>query len=83
VVLDLIVALLFIKLSLGYVAQAWSIGETSPDPGGIPGAGPEVIDPCRLRLLVLQSVGALLRTVGDCIGNAGAPACLSPRPTPS
>ena len=32
------IALIFIKLSLGYVAQSCAIGETSPDPGGIAAA---------------------------------------------
>ena len=64
VVLTMLVALLFIKLSLGYVAQAWSIGEKSPDPGGIPWRwAVKSLIPVGFALLVLQSVGQLLRTV--------------------
>lgn len=35
-VLLLAIALLCVKLSWAYVLQSWSIGERSPDPGGIP-----------------------------------------------
>ena len=31
------ISLIVIKLSIGYVEQAWSIGEGSANPGGIPG----------------------------------------------
>ncbi|MCP4702404.1 MAG: TRAP transporter small permease subunit [Gammaproteobacteria bacterium] len=31
-----IISIVIIKLSLDYVWQAWSIGEHSPDPGGLP-----------------------------------------------
>jgi TRAP-type mannitol/chloroaromatic compound transport system permease small subunit len=62
--LTIVVALLFIKVSLGYVAQAWSIGETSSDPGGIPWRwAVKSLIPIGFSLLVLQSVGQLLRTI--------------------
>ncbi|WP_088279771.1 TRAP transporter small permease subunit [Ideonella sp. A 288] len=62
IVLTLIVALVFVKLSLAYVAQAWSIGEKSPDPGGIPMRWVvKGLIPLGYALLALQSVGALLR----------------------
>lgn len=32
-----VIAVLFIKYSAGFVDSAWSIGEGSPDPGGLPG----------------------------------------------
>lgn len=66
VLLMLVVALLFIKLSLNYVAQSWSINETSPDPGGIPWRwAVKSLIPLGYALVVLQSVGALLRLFLD------------------
>jgi TRAP-type mannitol/chloroaromatic compound transport system permease small subunit len=60
--LMLVVSLLFIKLSLNYVAQSWSINETSPDPGGIPWRWAiKSLIPLGYALVALQSVGALLR----------------------
>ncbi|MBX2856109.1 MAG: TRAP transporter small permease subunit [Rhodobacteraceae bacterium] len=31
-----VIAVMFIKYSVGFVESAWSIGEGSPDPGGLP-----------------------------------------------
>ncbi len=63
-VLTLLVALLFIKLSLGYVMQSYSIGETSADPGGIAWRwAVKGLIPLGFGLLVLQTLGALLRLV--------------------
>ena len=60
--LILVIALIFIKLSLAYVAQAWSIGEKSPDPGGIPWRwAVKGLIPLGYGLLALQSLAALLR----------------------
>ena len=60
--LILVIALIFIKLSLAYVAQAWAIGEKSPDPGGIPWRwAVKGLIPLGYSLLALQSLGALLR----------------------
>lgn len=62
IVLTFIVALVFIKLSLVYVEQSYSIGEKSPDPGGIPMRWiVKGLIPLGYGLLALQSVGALLR----------------------
>ena len=64
VVLTLLVALLFIKLSLAYVMQSYSIGETSADPGGIAWRwAVKGLIPLGFGLLVLQTLGALLRLV--------------------
>ncbi len=64
VLLTLAVALLFIKLSIGYVGQSYVIGETSPDPGGIPWRwAVKALIPIGYSLLALQSVGALLRLI--------------------
>jgi TRAP-type mannitol/chloroaromatic compound transport system permease small subunit len=58
----LAVALIFVKLSIAYVAQAWVIGEKSPDPGGIPWRwAVKSLIPIGYVLLALQCVGALLR----------------------
>lgn len=62
--LQLAVALLFVKLSLGYVGQSLAIGETSPDPGGIPFRWVvKGLIPVGFGLLALQTVGALMRLV--------------------
>ena len=63
-VLTLAIALLFVKLSLAYVAQSYSIGETSPDPGGIPFRwAVKGLIPLGFGLLAVQQLGALLRLV--------------------
>jgi TRAP-type mannitol/chloroaromatic compound transport system permease small subunit len=63
-VLTLLIALLFIKLSASYVAQSWAIGETSPDPGGIPWRwAVKGLIPVGFGLLALQTLGALMRLV--------------------
>ncbi len=64
--LVLLISIIFIKLSLAYVAQAWVIGERSPDPGGIPWRwAVKALIPIGYALLTLQSVGALLRLFHD------------------
>ncbi|WP_295636344.1 TRAP transporter small permease subunit [uncultured Methylibium sp.] len=61
-VLLIAVSLLFIQLSLGYVEQARSIGESSPDPGGIPYRWlVKGLIPLGYGLLVLQQLAHLLR----------------------
>jgi TRAP-type mannitol/chloroaromatic compound transport system permease small subunit len=66
VVLILLVSLIFLKLSLAYVGQSYSINEQSADPGGfryrwvVKG-----LIPLGYGLLALQSVGALLRLILD------------------
>jgi TRAP-type mannitol/chloroaromatic compound transport system permease small subunit len=60
--LTLAITLIFIKLSLAYVAQSWSINETSADPGGIPFRwAVKGLIPLGFGLLALQTLGALLR----------------------
>jgi TRAP-type mannitol/chloroaromatic compound transport system permease small subunit len=66
VVLILLVSLIFLKLSLAYVGQSYSINEQSADPGGfryrwvVKG-----LIPLGYGLLTLQSIGALLRLIHD------------------
>ncbi len=60
--LQLAIALLFIKLSVGYVGQSYAIGETSADPGGIPFRWAiKGLIPVGFGLLALQTVGTLMR----------------------
>jgi TRAP-type mannitol/chloroaromatic compound transport system permease small subunit len=60
--LTLAIALLFVKLSWGYVMQSYAIGETSPDPGGIPMRwAVKGLIPLGFALLALQQIGALLK----------------------
>ena len=60
--LTLGMALLFIKLSLAYVAQSFNIGETSADPGGIPYRwAVKGLIPLGFGLLALQTLAALMR----------------------
>lgn len=62
--LTLVVALLMIRLSLGYVGQSYTIGETSPDPGGIPMRwAVKALIPLGFGLVVLQTLAALARRV--------------------
>ncbi len=64
VLLTLAIAMVMIKLSLGYVGQSWAIDETSPDPGGIPMRwAVKGLIPLGFVLLALQTVGALMRLV--------------------
>lgn len=63
-VLTLAIALVFIKLSLGYVAQSYAINETSPDPGGIPMRWVvKGLIPLGFGLLALQTLASLMRLV--------------------
>lgn len=64
VLLILIISLLFLKLSVAYVGQSYSINEQSPDPGGLPFRwAVKGLIPLGYGLLALQSFGALLRLV--------------------
>lgn len=63
-VLTMLIAALFVKLSLAYVAQSYSISEGSPDPGGIPLRWiVKSLIPLGYGLLVLQALAELLRVV--------------------
>jgi TRAP-type mannitol/chloroaromatic compound transport system permease small subunit len=58
----LAIALLFVKLSWGYVMQSYAIGETSADPGGIPLRwAVKALLPLGFGLLALQQAAALWR----------------------
>ena len=55
---------LLIKLSLPYVEQSYSIGEKSPDPGGLEHRWIlKALLPIGFGLLLIQSIGATLRAL--------------------
>ena len=56
------ISLIFIHLSLRYVGQSWSVGEQSPDPGGIAWRWAlKALIPLGYGLLVLQQFAHLVR----------------------
>lgn len=66
IVLILSIALIFVRLSLPYVNQSYSIMEKGSDPGGIPYRWVVKSSiPLGYTLLAIQSVGALLRLIQD------------------
>jgi len=63
-VLLFLMAALLLWLSLAYVAQSWSVGERSPDPGGIPWRwAVKSLIPIGFGLLALHAIAATLRLV--------------------
>ncbi len=62
--LTVVVAIFFILLSIKYVNQSFSIGEMSPDPGGIPYRWiVKGLIPIGFSLLALQGIGEFCRVV--------------------
>jgi TRAP-type mannitol/chloroaromatic compound transport system permease small subunit len=60
--LTAVVSIIIIKLSLGFVEQAYSIGEGSPDPGGLPHRFLlRSFIPLGFALLAIQAIAQLLR----------------------
>lgn len=73
VLLTLLVALIFLKLSLAYVGQSYSVNEQSSDPGGFPYRWiVKGLIPLGYGLLALQSFGALLRLTLERSRQAGS-----------
>lgn len=71
-VLTVLIALIFIKLSLGYVEQAYSIGEKSPDPGGIPARWfIKSLIPVGFSLLAVQGIAEAVRVYLNRPANQG------------
>lgn len=63
-ILTIIIAIIFVKLSIKYVGQAFSIGEKSPDPGGIPARWLiKSLIPIGFSLLALQGFAEMLRII--------------------
>jgi len=61
--LTVVVSIIIIKLSLGFVEQAYSIGEGSPDPGGLPYRFLlRSFIPLGFTLLAIQAAAQLLRS---------------------
>lgn len=60
--ITLIISIIIIKLSLGFVQQAYGIGEGSPDPGGLPYRFLlKAFIPFGFALLALQALAIILR----------------------
>ena len=58
----LAIALLLLKLSLGYVAQSWVVAERSADPGGIPWRwAVKSLIPLGFGMVTLHAVAATIR----------------------
>jgi TRAP-type mannitol/chloroaromatic compound transport system permease small subunit len=63
-ILTIIIAVIFVKLSIKYVGQSFSIGEKSPDPGGIPARWLiKSLIPIGFSLLALQGFAEMLRII--------------------
>jgi TRAP-type mannitol/chloroaromatic compound transport system permease small subunit len=63
-VLVVIVIGILLKLSIPYVAQSYSIGEQSPDPGGLPRRWIlKSMLPIGFSLLLIQSIAAMVRAL--------------------
>ncbi|MFZ5732062.1 MAG: TRAP transporter small permease subunit [Pseudomonadota bacterium] len=66
-----IVVAILLKLSIPYVMQSYNIGEKSPDPGGLPHRWIlKSLLPIGFSLLLIQSIGALLRALAPLIDPA-------------
>ena len=67
-----VIAVLFIKYSVGFVESAWSIGEGSPDPGGLPGRYVlKAMLPVGFALFGLQCLANAVRHLDALLGGAG------------
>jgi len=72
-ILTVLIALIFITVSIGYVGQSFSIGEKSPDPGGIPARWfIKGLIPVGFALLALQGAAEAIRVYLNRPGNKGA-----------
>lgn len=71
-ILTIIIAVFFVKLSINYVGQSFSIGEKSPDPGGIPMRWlVKSLIPIGFSLLALQGFAEMLRVIMNRPGVGG------------
>jgi len=71
--------IIVILLSWGYVMQSYTIGEKSPDPGGLPYRFIlKAMIPAGFVLLLVQSIAALLRSFIPFFGGPSTPADAQP-----
>jgi TRAP-type mannitol/chloroaromatic compound transport system permease small subunit len=74
VLLALAICVIIVKLSIPYVLQSYRIGESSPDPGGLPHRWIlKATIPAGFALLTLHSAADLLRTLKPFFGGSGRP----------
>lgn len=67
-----VMAILFIKYSAGFVDNAWSIREGSPDPGGLPARYVvKAMIPVGFGLFALQCVANAIRHLAELLGTEG------------
>ena len=75
--LMVIIAALLLKLCIPYVLQSWSVGESSPDPGGLANRWMlKALMPAGFALLLLQSFSAWLRALAALITGSPQPPAL-------
>lgn len=68
-IVTVVVAILIIKYSIGYVGQSWRIGEGSPDPGGLPARYVlKALIPLGFLVLGLQGVALVIRNAASLAG---------------
>ncbi len=71
-VLTLVISVIVVELSLGYVQQAYMAGEVSPDPGGLPYRFLlKSFVPLGFSLLALQALAQALREWAVLAGRSG------------
>ena len=70
----IVMALLFIKYSVGFVESSWSLGEGSPDPGGLPARYLlKVMIPIGFALFALQCLAKAIRYAAILADRSTAP----------
>ncbi|MEM9443346.1 MAG: TRAP transporter small permease subunit [Pseudomonadota bacterium] len=70
----IVMALLFIKYSVGFVESSWSLGEGSPDPGGLPGRYLlKAMIPIGFALFALQCLAKAIRHAAILTDRSTAP----------
>lgn len=71
-IIGIVISVLFIKFSAGFVDSAWSIREGSPDPGGLPARYVvKAMIPAAFGLFALQCAANAIRHVAAMLGREG------------
>lgn len=66
-----VISLVIIKLSLGFIGQSWDAGEISPDPGGLPYRWLlKSFIPLGFALLAVQALALAIRRAATLFGRA-------------